>query len=64
MTISSIELAEKVVELEVAERVESKHLPVEIQIGQSNESVPKPNSSSHTEKQAKMYAKKKRKKSF
>ena len=48
MTISSIELAEKVVELKVAERFESKHLPIEIQIGKSEETVP--SSSSHIEK--------------
>ena len=46
--ISSIEFAEKVVELKVAERFESKHLPIEIQIGKSEETVP--SSSSHIEK--------------
>ena len=45
--ISSIEFAEKVVELKVAERFESKNLPIEIQIGKSEETVP--NSSSHIE---------------
>ena len=47
LTISSIEFAEKVVELKVAERFESKHLPIEIQIGKSEETVP--SSSSHIE---------------
>ena len=46
--ISSIEFAEKVVELKVAEQFESKHLPIEIQIGKSEETVP--SSSSHIEK--------------
>ncbi len=46
--ISSIELAEKVVELKVAERFESKHLPIEIQIGKSEKTVP--SSSSRIEK--------------
>ena len=40
LTISSIEFAEKVVELKVAERFESKHLPIEIQIGNSEKTVP------------------------
>ena len=41
----------KVAKLEVTERVESKHLPVEIQIGRRSEnSVPKHNSPRHTEK--------------
>ena len=49
--ISSIEIAEKVVKLEVTERFESKHLPVEVQIGgRSENSVPKHNSPSHIEK--------------
>ena len=46
--ISSIEFAEKVVELKVAEQFVSKHLPIEIQIGKSEETVP--SSSSHIEK--------------
>ena len=46
--ISSIEFAEKVVELKVTERFESKHLPIEIQIGKSEETVP--SSSSRIEK--------------
>ena len=46
--ISSIEFAEKVVELKVAERFESKHLSIEIQIGKSEETVP--SSSCHIEK--------------
>uniref|UniRef100_UPI003AF4937F reverse transcriptase family protein n=2 Tax=Thiolapillus sp. TaxID=2017437 RepID=UPI003AF4937F len=49
--ISSIEIAEKVVKLEVTERFESKHLPVEVQIGgRSDNSVPKHDSPSHIEK--------------
>ncbi|WP_419608226.1 hypothetical protein, partial [Thiolapillus sp.] len=49
--ISSIEIAEKVVKLEVTERFESKHLPVEVQIGgRSENSVPKHDSPSHIEK--------------
>ena len=49
--ISSIEIAEKVAKLEVTERFESKHLPVEMQIGRRSEnSVPKHNSPRHIEK--------------
>ena len=49
--ISSIEIAEKVVKLEVTERFESKHLPVEVQIGgRSENSVPKHDSPRHIEK--------------
>ena len=41
----------KVAKLEVTERVESKHLPVEIQVGRRSEnSVPKHNSPRHIEK--------------
>ena len=35
--IGSIEIAEKVAKLEVTERFESKHLPVEVQIGGRSE---------------------------
>ena len=50
-TGSSPEITEKVAELEVTERFESKHLPVEIQIGRrSKKCVPKHNCPSHTVK--------------
>ena len=52
--ISSIEIAEKVATLEVTERFELKHFPVEVQIGERSEnSVPKHNSPSHIEKKKK-----------
>ena len=49
--ISYIEIAKKVAKYEVTEPFESKHLPVEIQIGRrSKNSVPKHNSPGHVEK--------------
>ena len=47
--ICSRELAEKVIELEVTERFESKHLRVEMLIGKSEKSAPKRSSHTHIE---------------
>jgi hypothetical protein len=48
--ICSRELAEKVIKLEVTERFESKHLPVEILIGKAEKGAPKRSSHTHIEK--------------